>query len=487
MNGVYEATFTSPSDTYYVFTHSLGGSISFDRSSTFYQNQYTPEKVTWGSQDVSLTDNSGVLSQSIAASGVTKFQMTFNSIAGWICFGIFETTGSFDPSSYGFTDGKKGLCASSTGLTTYIVTLICNGCSQCDQSCEECTGGSNADCTVCNIDYYLQPNSACLTTCPTGYWKDIANRACSACHASCSQCTSTSNTACSACKSGYYLQPSSTICQSSCPTGYWKDTTNNVCSACHASCSQCTGSLNTQCSACKSSYFLQPSSTICQSSCPTGYWKDTTNNVCVQCHTYCSQCTGSANTQCSACKSGYFLQPSSTACLNSCPTDSSKDTTNNVCVQCHASCSQCTGSSNTQCTACKSGYFLQPSSTTCLDSCPDGSYKDTTNHICPPCDTSCSKCTGSLSTQCSACKSGYFLQPSSTTCLNSCPSTGYFKDTTNHVCLPCDQSCLTCTGPSFSDCPSCATGYYLQPSSTSCMATCPDGHYQNSTFNTCPG
>ena len=209
------------------------------------------------------------------------------------------------------------------------------------------------------------------------------------------------------------------MCLNSCPAGYWKDSTSHICLLCDTSCSICLDGTHTQCSFCKAGYFLQPPSTVCLDYCPTiGYWQDATNHICASCNKWCSQCTGSLNSECSACSLGYFLQPSSATCLDSCPSGYWEDTTNHICSPCDPSCSEYLDGTNTQCSSCKPGYFLQPSSTICLDSCPTGYWRDTVNHICSPCNDACSKCTDSTVNQCSACNPGYFLQPNSTTCLS---------------------------------------------------------------------
>ena len=53
----------------------------------------------------------------------------------------------------------------------------------------------------------------------------------------------------------------------------------------------------------------------------------------------------------------------------------------------------------------------------------------------------CSKCANST-TECSECFPGLYLDE-------------------NQICKSCDPSCLTCTGPSESQCSSCADGYSL--------------------------
>lgn len=47
----------------------------------------------------------------------------------------------------------------------------------------------------------------------------------------------------------------------------------------------------------------------------------------------------------------------------------------------------------------------------------------------------------------------------------------------NKVCLPCDTSCLTCSGPSNNECTSCATGEILI--NGVCEEGCPEGYYMN--------
>ena len=356
-------------------------------------------------------------------------------------------------------------------------------CVQCDISCSVCTGTGNTQCSACNLGYFIQPAPAattCSSSCPVGFWKDIDNRSCAPCNAACAVCTGPDKTQCSECNSGYFLQPSGTGCLDSCPSpGYWQDTTNHVCATCNTACSVCTGSSDTQCSACKSGFFLQPEpdATTCSSSCPLGFWEDTTNHICVPCNVACVLCSDGTHTQCTACSPGYFLQPSpSTVCLNACPDGYWGNSGSNSCDTCNAACAICTGPSDTQCSACNSGYFLQPSSTTCLDSCPIGYWGNTTSNTCMECDIACSNCTNATNTACSACNTGYFLQPSSTTCLSSCPN-GSFPNSTGNLCLTCDISCALCSGPANTECSACNPGFFLQPSSTICLETCPPTYY----------
>lgn len=61
------------------------------------------------------------------------------------------------------------------------------------------------------------------------------------------------------------------------------------------------------------------------------------------------------------------------------------------------------------------------SGTKCVLTCPDSFYGDKTSSTCKSCEPSCFNCTGSLNTNCTACKGTLFLN-SGNKCLNSCPN-----------------------------------------------------------------
>ena len=54
--------------------------------------------------------------------------------------------------------------------------------------------------------------------------------------------------------------------------------------------------------------------------------------------------------------------------------------------------------------------------------------------FCEACDSACATCTGGSSSQCTSCNSGFFLQPSSTTCLDTCPTSYYYADSSTNTC-----------------------------------------------------
>ena len=521
LNKGWLATNIDFSNMYHIVMVFGGGKFDLNVDNGFLQTKYNLNSVIFSTNSrITVGDSATtrIIGEKIMTTNVTSYQLTFTS---WnnICFGLIsapdldavEVDGGDFTTHWGVCVGETypvdqltpvcpcatcaARCATCVGSAQSDCTACESGyylpdCAACQASCSVCTGPSNTQCSECKAGFFLQPapSTTCLYSCPAGYWQDTTNNICAACSAACSRCTDSSSYQCSACKPGFFLQPASTICLDSCPSGYWGDTGINVCSACDAACSLCTGSSNTQCLTCNSGFFLQPvpQDTTCISSCPLGFWEDATNHICAPCDYSCESCLGGTNNQCTACKPGFFLQPASTICLDSCPSGYWGNTTNNVCSACDTACSTCTGPSYKQCSDCNSGYFLQPGRrprATCLSSCPIGYGEDSVNNTCVMCDSSCSVCTGSSNTQCSICNEGFFLQPapSTTTCLDSCPA-GYWQDTTNHICASCDISCSQCTGPLNSQCSACNPGYVLQPSSATCLkeegpTSCSNGLY----------
>jgi hypothetical protein len=62
----------------------------------------------------------------------------------------------------------------------------------------------------------------------------------------------------------------------------------------------------------------------------------------------------------------------------------------------------------------------------CVSYCPIGYHVDEYNKKCIKCHGLCTRCFGSLETQCSACKLGFIYKPDTNQCLNQCPI-GYFS------------------------------------------------------------
>ena len=362
-------------------------------------------------------------------------------------------------------------------------------CSPCNLSCSLCSGPLNTNCSKCSLGYYSSPlsPSTCLSSCPVGYAASPGSTTCSLCYLSCLTCSGTTNLDCTSCKSGFFLQPNSNQCLTSCPTKYYKDTTVSKCIACQLECTTCFGPSNSQCNSCQSGYFLQPTSTSCLDSCPLGYWSDSSKNICSSCNLACSICTGPNNNQCSVCSSQHFLQPNSSICLRTCPDGYYPNTLTKACSPCASTCNYCVGPTAADCAICAGGFYLNLLTQKCVTSCSKGYYPNDATRLCSICDPSCFNCFGPTKDNCSSCNSRYFLQPSSSTCLSSCSSApGHWEDRSTNECSPCSTGCLTCIGPESDSCLSCEEGYVLNAAGNQCNKNCSQqDYYANYTTRTC--
>ena len=64
-------------------------------------------------------------------------------------------------------------------------------------------------------------------------------------------------------------------------------------------------------------------------------------------------------------------------------------------------------------------------------------------------------------------------------CASSCGSGYYVEDPTDshRTCQKCDRSCSSCDGDGARSCTSCGSGFYLDTSSHSCVEECPSDYY----------
>lgn len=405
------------------------------------------------------------------------------------CFGPARTTCTACKSGYFLQPAPNSTQCLDSCPAGYYPNRNASICKPCDSSCLTCSGAGPNACVSCHFGLYLQPNiPSCADTCPFGYWPNPSTGKCSPCNLACNGCTGPLNTQCFTCASGFFLQTLSTqqMCTSYCPEGLYQDPISGKCNPCNPSCIGCTGPGNKQCVQCSTGYYkatsLTTSESSCVTTCPDGYWPDNSQNTCSQCDSTCESCTGPESTSCLTCKSGLYFQPATRLCLSSCPTGYWLNTVSQECSPCMLECASCSSSSS--CLTCSSGYFVQPNSNECADSCPRGYYQNATSNKCLSCHESCETCTGPTNNECTDCKQGFFLQPSSTTCLKTCPVLGYWADVQNNICSACDLSCETCK--SLSDgCSTCKKDFFLQPHTNACEADCPPGFYQDDQGNTC--
>ncbi|EGR29122.1 zinc finger lsd1 subclass family protein, putative, partial [Ichthyophthirius multifiliis] len=157
---------------------------------------------------------------------------------------------------------------------------------------------------------------------------------------------------------------------------------------------------------------------------------------------------------------------------------------------CNQACLKCFGNLSTQCTLCRDGFYLN--NTSCLN-----------------CHSRCLKCTGASFNQCQLCSTGFYLKYGFQ-CTNDCGlkyfangnngqcqqcesslncaecengqactkcDTGYFLQ--NPDCRQCHKNCLQCFGSDKSQCTQCNTQLQKYQEGTSCLDVCSLGNYRN--------
>lgn len=456
-------------------------------------------------------------------------------------------------SCYGsaFFDTSTGKCLTTCGTGKWYDAggLTCRPCYTTTgtdpQSCATCSAGGATDCITCLTgNYYDTVSATCVSACPAGYFAYSSvtpNNVCHLCYKhnipestdlSCNACTGGNSNNCQTCFSPLLFDTSTYKCVVTCPIGWYHDISTSSCLQCYQaasptatqqSCYTCIAGTATSCTSCAKQTYLYTSiaGSECLLSCPDGWYPDGIINECIRCYQYsaatptentCLQCNGPSFNNCTACATGTFLDSLTNKCVNICPDGYWGNTASNTCDLCYfappaspdpeQNCKTCIGGNSNDCVTCNFGNYLFLSNTTCLTSCPDGWFPNSTTHTCDPCyqgnfptiEQTCATCDGSQSTNCLSCTSGTYYFPENRTCLIACPS-GYYYNISNQICELCFQatidtdpllSCLTCTGPLATDCLTCYPGTYLFPTNTSCMESCPGiGWYPIPNQNSC--
>lgn len=202
-------------------------------------------------------------------------------------------------------------------------------------------------------------------------------------------------------------------------------------------CSAC-NSNGTICSLCDSTLNLIDVSGQCQ--CMTGYFQNSSTQICTACTSIDPLCTAcleaSGVASCSACSTGYFASGSS--CF--------------TCSSVLFGCQQCT-SDGSACTQCDSTLFLQVNGSQC--GCQSG-YGQNSLLQCIACssiDPLCTVCQDNSGTMiCDSCSAGHFFNQSSLSCSS---------------CIAMDPSCTLCANITHPICLNCSVGYFLNPTSCS--------------------
>ncbi|XP_057288919.1 proprotein convertase subtilisin/kexin type 5 isoform X1 [Pezoporus wallicus] len=345
----------------------------------------------------------------------------------------------------------------------------------CNAECSKvgCDGPGPDHCTDCLHYYYKSKNNTriCVSTCPPGHYNADKKR-CKKCSPNCETCVGGHSDQCMTCKSGYYLNEVTNSCITNCPDGFYLDKNKIVCRKCSENCKTC---VEYQiCTECKHGLSLH--GTKCAIRCEEGKYHN--GKECEPCHRSCATCAGAGVDACINCTQGYFMEDG--RCVQSCSSgyylDHSTESGYKSCKRCDASCLDCSGQGERNCTSCPSGYNLDTGVCVVGTVCKDGEYLDDSQK-CQLCEASCQKCIGPEPDNCISCPLTRVFDDGR--CIMQCPRGKFeFKG----QCHLCHHTCLDCSGSEPNKCTTCGTDrrgierflYHWE-----CRESCPPGHYHS--------
>jgi proprotein convertase subtilisin/kexin type 5 len=210
--------------------------------------------------------------------------------------------------------------------------------------------------------------------------------------------------------------------------------------------------------------------------CLAGYYLE--GDRCEACHAYCLTCSGSSAFDCLTCPAGYVLELGTAPGYCKSNLCAIKNYNANDCSTCDSSCLTCTGPASTDCYTCPLGIKLVVTNMSCVLDCQQQTYYNSTSMNCLPCDPSCLFCSGPAATECTECLAlNHFVQVNTSLCGLDCTPRSYPEPLTPHFCQPCDDSCETCTGATSTACASCYDPLLLDYDK-SCQVQCSPGYFE---------
>ena len=377
----------------------------------------------------------------------------------------------------------EGVCTQCTA-GQYAVNNVCQACDEGkvqklagQTSCEECTGGSeaNEDQTDCDCPTGEGFVDDVCTQCTAGHY--AVNNVCEVCEAGKAQ-EAAGATSCEECTAPKITNEDQTACV--CPAGYEHNDETGDCDICLEGTSETEGACvaceagkvqpsqgQSSCNSCTGGSSPNEAKTDCV--CPTGYGFDELD-TCVECtaghfakDSICEPCgegevqEGTGATECVACTGGKIPNEAKTECA--CPAGSVFDEELATCEMCEPGTIEEAG----ECVACGANEVQANAGQTECDTCTGGSSPNAnqTQCDCPAgegfVENTCAKCQPgkyALDNECVACDSDK-IQPNEGA--TSCDECDHAKvpneDQTECVCSPGTE-----VDGDTGDCTPCAAG-----------------------------
>ncbi|XP_071952066.1 proprotein convertase subtilisin/kexin type 4-like [Antedon mediterranea] len=259
--------------------------------------------------------------------------------------------------------------------------------------------------------------------CTEGYYREREGT-CNLCHPSCHTCMVEGTEGCIEVKDVPECRP---VINGEVVTGSYLDVSTWQCRTCLEGCLKCNN---------YDSCLDEAAATTPEvAACSQGFFLEIASNICKQCHSDCTSCTGPNPFDC-------ILMKSTT--IDNCPDGTYLDHGLGICQHCHQRCFTCYGGEETDC--------LQERPTT--KPCPEGKYRAAIKEpwetgfkeSCLPCHKECSSCLGAGVNGCTSRRDGS----------SKCQNGFYLKDT---WCKECHESCSTCYGGMQTECIECSKDY----------------------------
>ena len=284
------------------------------------------------------------------------------------------------------------------------------------------------------------------------------------CYPTCMNCSGPLQTQCTACYSSATLSSNQCICN----IGFFLNSLEipctrypcSSCSSCSLTCKTCSLTAS-HCTSCGSNTYLVGNTC---GQCSNGSYVLDSNNTCQTCDSSCANCNVSAS-NCTSCKAITYLEGNE--CVTQCSNGNYGSSSDNSCNSCDSSCANCNVSA-TNCTSCKANTYLEENE--CVTQCSNGSFGSSSDNTCNTCDSSCANCNVSA-TNCTSCKANTYLEGNA--CVTQC-SNGTYGSSSDNTCNTCDASCANCN-ISATNCTSCKANTYLE--GNACLNSCPTNTY----------
>jgi len=336
------------------------------------------------------------LGMSNCTNGSTSWCVTTDCAAGFynaygVCYACTPIPNCQYPSCDTASSTTCAQCSAGYWLSTDGST-----CTQCNPSSSycaayTCTQTTPTTCTQCTNNivvplcaaYTCTATTATCSACKVGYyWNGTACTLCEqieACLVGSLTCSTSYDSTCSLCLDGFYVYTQTGLCEpcTICQHGTYPSmacgvtpTTNTICTACTAipNCwqSYCNAAQSTVCTLCIVGYYVTGSGTPNN---PTTCAACSSPAITVaNCWGYACTALGSSNTYCYECNNGLYLS-TPTTCTTCAPV-----------THCQAGSVICSSATNSECTACVSGYAVNS----------QGGCSIMPPHLSPPCHFPCS-------------------------------------------------------------------------------------------------